>query len=332
MRAERVRLGRLAHLSRLARLARPVHLERTSHAFVRVERLRRDERSGYPAFSTEKPNLPANRAATEFGYPPRFELEAELGQGSMGVVYRARDRESSTLVALKTLTHIEPSALLRFKNEFRALADISHPHVVQLYEMVSEGDHWFFTMELLDGVDFMRWVRRGPTCDSERLRSALQQLASGVLAIHAAGKLHRDIKPSNVQITSEGRVVLLDFGVVGDLVLGGEKPPSDDPILGTPAYMAPEQARGLPAEMASDWYAVGVMMYEALTGRRPFDGRPRDLLFGKPGSHPVRPSALAEGVPAELESLCLSLLQHDPKLRPHGAEILACLTEREGAA
>ncbi len=199
----------------------------------------------------------------EFEGSARFLLEGRLGEGGMGVVYRARDRDSSLPVALKTMAHVEPSALLRFKNEFRALADISHPNVVQLYEMVSEGEHWFFTMELLDGVDFLRWVRRaellapeaerarrcdaglptavderswraasrtssgvvsvvpqapsGRACDIERLRAALRQLAQGVLAIHAAGKLHRDIKPSNVQVTTDGRVVLLDFGVVADL-------------------------------------------------------------------------------------------------------------------
>ncbi|HET7544737.1 MAG TPA: protein kinase [Polyangiaceae bacterium] len=276
--------------------------------------------------------MPANRAATKFGSDPRFVLEAELGRGSMGVVYRARDRESAVPVALKTMTHIEPSALLRFKNEFRALADISHPNVVQLYDMVSEGDQWFFTMELLDGVDFLRWVRHGSVCDCERLRSALQQLASGVLAIHAAGKLHRDIKPSNVQVTSDGRVVLLDFGVVGDIVPNSDRSPSDDPILGTPAYMAPERARGLPADMASDWYAVGVMMYEALTGQLPFAGRPRDILFGGRGLHPPPPSALVDGVSTELDGLCLELLQGDPKLRPLGAEILARLLPREAGA
>src|SRR6186713_551654 len=98
----------------------------------------------------------------------------------MGVVYRAHDRESALPVALKTMAYVEPSALLRFKNEFRALADISHPNVVQLYEMASEGDHWFFTMELLDGVDFLRWVRPSAACDIERLRRALWQLAQGV--------------------------------------------------------------------------------------------------------------------------------------------------------
>ena len=293
----------------------------------------------------------------------------------MGVVYRAHDRESGVPVALKTMSYVEPSALLRFKNEFRALADISHPNVVQLYEMVSEGDHWFFTMELLDGVDFLRWVhhdehealepplliggwnerevtfdsatptldavtlpeassstsgvmsaKREPVssrlCDVARLRPALRQLAQGVAAIHAAGKLHRDIKPSNVQVTTQGRVVLLDFGVVGDLAASREQHRLEDQILGTPAYMAPEQARGVPAGTAADWYAVGVMMYEALTDHLPFDGSPQDILFSKQGTRAMRPSLLVAGVPEDLDSLCMELLNYDARQRPRGDEVL----------
>jgi eukaryotic-like serine/threonine-protein kinase len=271
--------------------------------------------------------LPANRAATQFGSSGRFLLEGRLGQGGMGVVHRARDLESNLLVALKTLTFIEPAALLRFKKEFRALADIAHPNVVQLFEMVSEGDHWFFTMELLDGVDFVRSVRHGATCDVERLWPALAQLAEGVRAIHAAGKLHRDIKPSNVQVTTGGRVVLLDFGVVGDLTPASDQSLLEDQILGTPAYMAPEQARGVPAGPSADWYAVGVMFYEALTNQLPCAFNPRDLLRGKEPTRPVPPSALAEDVPAELDALCMDLLHPNPKRRPSGEEVVARLTE-----
>ena len=273
--------------------------------------------------------MPANRDASEFRGNARFVLEGRLGEGGMGAVYRARDLESSHSVALKTMIHLEPAALLRFKDEFRALADISHPNVVQLYEMVAEGDHWFFTMELLDGVDFMRWVRPGRTCDLDRLRVALQQLAQGVLAIHSAGKLHRDIKPSNVQITSDGRAVLLDFGVVGALSDGRAERHSDDPILGTPAYMAPEQARGAQASLASDWYSVGVMMYEALTDHLPFEGSPHEILFGKQELRVLRPSALAKDVPADLEALCLALLHPDPKRRPCADEVVARLNQGE---
>jgi eukaryotic-like serine/threonine-protein kinase len=269
----------------------------------------------------------------EFEGTERFVLEGRLGEGGMGVVYRARDRESSQPVALKAMTYLEPSALLRFKNEFRALADISHPNVVQLYEMASAGEHWFFTMELLDGVDFLRWVRPSPSnaCDVERLRRALSQLAQGVLAIHAAGKLHRDIKPSNVQITSEGRVVLLDFGVVGELsgALGEARP--EEQILGTPAYMAPEQARGSSAGTSSDWFAVGVMIYEALTNQRPFTGKPREILFAGRRTRVVRPSALAALVPPDLEALCMDLLHPDPTHRPRGEDVVARLNTSLGA-
>jgi serine/threonine protein kinase/tetratricopeptide (TPR) repeat protein len=331
--------------------------------------------------------LSANRASLEFGGTERFVLEGRLGEGGMGVVYRARDTESGLPVALKTMTRVEPAALLRFKNEFRALADISHPNVVQLYEMFSESDHWFFTMELLDGVDFLRWVHRedaeplaltplltpwveargtwdsgAPTldsaslpeatsstsgimsatrqrapsrlCDLERLRPTLLQLAQGVVAIHAAGKLHRDIKPSNVIVTRDARVVLLDFGVVGDLAAARENPRLEDQILGTPAYMAPEQARGAPAGTAADWYAVGVMMYEALTDHLPFDGSPHDILFSKQGTRALCPSAVVSGVPEDLDALCTDLLHPDPRQRPRGEDVLRRLsaTEHSGSA
>ncbi|HEX2670772.1 MAG TPA: AAA family ATPase, partial [Polyangiaceae bacterium] len=139
----------------------------------------------------------------------------------------------------------------------------------------------------------------------------------------------RDIKPSNVQITSDGRVVLLDFGVVGELSDESAQLHSDDPILGTPAYMAPEQARGAQASVASDWYSVGVMMYEALTDHLPFEGSPHELLFGKRELRVLRPSALVEDVPPDLEALCLELLHPDPKLRPGADEVIARLNQGE---
>lgn len=311
-------------------------------------------------------------AAGGFPHTQRFVLEGRLGEGGMGVVYRARDRERGRTVALKTMTHVDPGSLLRFKKEFRALADIMHPSVVDLYELISEGDEWFFTMELVDGVDFLTWVQESaprssqrsgprslvsklttraavaPTLDAstlpegalrerpassrgalsccvkqpDRLRAALRHLAEGVVAIHAAGKLHRDIKPSNVLVTRGGRVVLLDFGVVGDYVPGRSGDPADDALLGTPAYMAPEQAgqgRTLPA---SDFYAIGAMLFEALTDELPFMGTPREILTQKRDLDPPAPSALVDGVPPELDELCVELLSRDPARRPSGEDIL----------
>src|SRR5204863_315991 len=140
----------------------------------------------------------------------RRELSAERLERGMGVVYAARDHVRDEVVALKTLRWTDANAIYRLKKEFRTLADIAHPNLVTLYELVGEGDHWFFTMELVDGGGFLEFVRSAEL-DATRLRAALIQLAQGLTAIHRAGKLHRDLKPSNVRVTPEGRVVILDF-------------------------------------------------------------------------------------------------------------------------
>ena len=137
-----------------------------------------------------------------------------IGEGGMGVVYEAFDAQRRGSVALKTLSRLDAGSVYRLKNEFRALADVSHPNLCRLHELFSEGGQWFFTMELVEGERFDRWVRPGRRRSTEaRLRAALPQLCAAIAAIHAAGKLHRDLKPSNVLVTHEGRVVVLDFGL-----------------------------------------------------------------------------------------------------------------------
>ncbi len=296
----------------------------------------------------------------EFRGTERFAVERRLGTGGFGVVYRAYDRKRGGVIALKTLSRVSDSdALYRFKKEFRSLADIVHPNLVTLYELLSEGEQWFFTMELVEGVNFLEHVRgmrfgdagagssaempsslpTSPgngggsaadlmrmglsghaTADPSRLWTALGQLGEGLRAIHAAGKLHRDIKPSNVLVDGKGRVVLLDFGLVSELSPEGILQSLQ--VVGTPAYMSPEQAAGLPVTSASDWYAVGVMLYEALTGSRPFAGQFLDVLIEKQGTEPPPPSALAPWIPEELDELCRTLLRKDPRDRPEEQEIL----------
>ena len=302
----------------------------------------------------------------------RFQVQERLGAGGYGVVYRALDRQRNAVVALKTLRHVAATALVRFKQEFRALADVSHPNLVTLYELSSHDHQWFFTMELVDGVNFL-WYVRGETYPAEsgptsalppwtssrsdivdvmeddtlstdpsapareegavedaprgtlnlpRLRRSLTQLAEGVLALHDAGKLHRDIKPSNVLVTREGRVVLLDFGLVSELDAAFTL--SAD-LGGTPAYMSPEQVAGLTLTQASDWYNVGAMLYQALTGRLPFSGPPAQVMRRKQDCEPPPPHALAPDVPRDLDELCRDLLRRDPGARPAGREVLRAL-------
>lgn len=279
--------------------------------------------------------------ASEIPRLGRFSIRRTLGQGGMGVVYEAYDQELGALVALKTLRRVSPQALYLFKNEFRALSDLHHPNLVQLYELFYEDGLYFFTMELLQGQDFLSYVRNAPQEEEigettegaappsqgespkalagqlheERLRGALRQLAQGLSALHAAAKIHRDVKPSNVLITEEGRLVLLDFGLVV------EEGQEDRMILGTPHYMAPEQAAGAPLSPRSDWYSVGVMLYQALTGVLPFSGSLLQVMQGKQVQEPPAPSQRAPSVPKDLDALCARLLRRAPGERPSDEEL-----------
>jgi serine/threonine protein kinase len=164
-----------------------------------------------------------------------------------------------------------------------------------------------------------------PQCpaDFDRLQAALRQLVEGVQALHAAGKLHRDIKPSNVLVTGEGRVVVLDFGVATELRRSAEASLQDEGrIVGTAHYMAPEQALDEAPTVASDWYSVGVVLYEALVGRSPFRGSPTQIIEMKMLVDPPAPSACVDGVPEELDALCRALLDREPERRPTGSDIL----------
>ncbi|MDP2389938.1 MAG: serine/threonine-protein kinase, partial [Acidobacteriota bacterium] len=152
-----------------------------------------------------------------------------------------------------------------------------------------------------------------------RLRDAVRGLAEGLSAIHRHGIVHQDVKPANVMVTPSGRVVLLDFGLAKNVAVDVT---ASTQVSGTPAYMSPEQASGRPLSEATDWYAVGVVMYQALTGRLPHSGPLLELLAAKQSTDPPAPSTLAPQIPSELDDLCMDLLRRDPAGRPGVAEIL----------
>jgi serine/threonine protein kinase len=269
----------------------------------------------------------------------RFQVRRRIGSGAFGVVYEAFDPVRNQVVAVKALRHVEPDSLYRFKREFRSLTDIAHRNLVRLYELIAEGDRWLVSMELIRGTTFIEHVRREGSfveepqvmrADIGRLRVALAQLVAGVIALHNAGKLHRDIKPSNVLVADDRRVVLLDFGLIMDT--GTRASDDSTSTSGTPGYMSPEQGGGEPLDPASDWYSVGIMLYEILTGQVPFHGTYVDVINQKRAADVPPPSTIASGIPEDIDALCRDLLRRDPRERPTGDQILQRLALSTPAA
>ncbi len=250
-----------------------------------------------------------------------------IGAGSGGVVYEVEDRQTRQRVALKTLRYGDVDRLYRLKREFRALAEVSHRNVVALHELVVEGTNCFVTMELVGGIDFISYIRGAAADEGEvctRLRETLPQLAQGLQAIHDAGVVHRDIKPSNVIVTSEGRVVILDFGLAS--IAATESTDSlADHIVGTPKYLAPEQAgTGAAPTPAADWYSVGALMFEALVGQPPFAGSVMEILLQKQTGPIPDPTDVADDIPTDLAEICVGLLARDPAKRIDGRALVEC--------
>lgn len=274
-----------------------------------------------------------------------YDLIRQLGQGAGGVVWEARERAKGRRVALKVLARMDPASLLRFKREFRAVEGLTHDHLVSLYSLERyaepEGDVWALVMEFVDGRPFLEWVRGGlpegeplsAHADAiERVRSGLAQLVGALNVLHRARIVHRDVKPSNVLVTREGRVVLLDFGVVSarDSVATGRHRLTED-LVGTVAYSAPEQGDSEPGP-AADLYSVGVMLFEALTGERPFTGPVYAVLVDKRLQSAPTVHEVAPGAHPDLALLADELLSRDPMARPTSAGITARLGYASEAA
>ncbi|MCR9164464.1 MAG: protein kinase domain-containing protein [Nannocystaceae bacterium] len=272
----------------------------------------------------------------------RYTILSRVGRGAVGEVFEAEPPEpGASAVAIKAIRGMSPDALYRFKREFRALADVRHRNVIRLHELMLQGDRLFFSMELIRGLGFAEALcgspRDGtrslhePARDYDKVRDAMRQLAEGVQAIHDAGFLHRDLKPSNVLVEESGRVVILDFGLVRDINPDdGVGVTADGAVLGTPLFMSPEQACGGDIGPASDWYTVGEMLYQLLTGAPPYAGLGLiALLAAKKEELPKLPSERIAGIPPDLQSLCMDLLARDPHKRPSGHEILSRLGSTE---
>jgi serine/threonine protein kinase len=269
--------------------------------------------------------------APELSQLERYEIRRALGSGGIGVVYEAVDRETGATVAIKTLHDVTPDALYRLKREFRLLQGLEHPNVCQHYELFEHAGHWFISMECVRGEHILQAVRDElGDYDEDKLRDALFQLADALCALHTAGLVHRDLKPSNVLVEPSGRVVLLDFGFV-EASAADHSLQRSQTIVGTPVYMAPEQAVQDDVGPPADWYAFGVLMFEALTGQLPHDGDTAlAVMLNKQRFDPPAVSTIAPDVSPDLETLCADLLRIEPARRPPGETVMRKLGRRDG--
>jgi serine/threonine protein kinase len=268
---------------------------------------------------------PSRRPERAFG---DYELLEEVARGGMGVVYKARQRSLGRTVALKMILEgqlASETAVQRFRQEARAAAGLDHPHIVPIYEVGQHDDHHYFTMALVDGTSLSSVVRRGGLPAPAEAAAIVLAVAEAVAYAHAQGIIHRDLKPDNVLLDRQGRPRITDFGLAKS-VEGNVGLTASGQILGTPSYMAPEQALGSSRKIgpAADVYALGGILYFVLTGKAPFTGSSvMEVLYRVMDQAPTPPRQINPEVPPELEAICLKCLEKDPARRYAGAAEMA---------
>ena len=264
-----------------------------------------------------------------------YEILSPLGEGGMGVVYRAFDTRLGRPVALKLLHReqaVDHERKKRFIQEARAASGLNHPHIITIYEIGEEGEHDFIAMEYVAGRSLASLIARQRLSADESLKYAVQ-IADAMSAAHAAGILHRDLKPGNIMVTDQGRIKVLDFGLAkliesaanpDDLTdrdttesgIGALVRTEAGVVLGTAAYMSPEQADGKPADARSDIFSFGVVLYEMVTGRRAFGGASRmATLAAILTKEPDPPSHVVPELSADLEKTIVRCLRKSPDRR-----------------
>ncbi|MFL5243452.1 MAG: protein kinase domain-containing protein [Gemmataceae bacterium] len=284
-----------------------------------------------PPRQTQVPPIQSGDVQTKSSSCPthigRFIIHERAGAGAFGAVYRAYDPQLDREVALKVPQEgilDSPKRVERFLREARAAAQLRHPHIVPVYEAGCDGSQYYIASAFISGTTLARYLEKEKRLDFQTAARIVRDLAEALAYAHGQGIVHRDLKPANVMIDGHGQPHLMDFGLAArqDAL---EKLTHDGAILGTPAYMAPEQAAGHKGEArpASDQYGLGVLLFELLCGQTPFSGPPPVILFNVLNTQPPSPRSLRPYLPRDLETICLKAMAKELEQRYESCDELA---------
>jgi len=270
---------------------------------------------------TKTMETPREELTTGSTFAGRYQIIEELGKGGMGRVYKANDKEVHTKIALKLIKpeiSSDPKTIERFRNELKTARDISHKNVCRMYDLNKEKGSYYITMEYVSGEDLKSFIHRAGQLTIGTAIKIAGQICDGLSEAHKLGVVHRDLKSNNIMIDKEGNVRIMDFGIARSL--SGKGITGAGVMIGTPEYMSPEQAEGKEVDQRSDIYSLGVILYEMVTGKVPFEGEtPLGIAMKHKSELPKNPNELNSQVPEDLSHIILKCLEKDKEKRYQSA-------------
>jgi serine/threonine protein kinase len=270
-----------------------------------------------PDSHTKTVQIPAKEIERGTTIADRYEVMEELGRGGMGNVYRVVDKKINEEMALKLLHPViaaEEKTIERFKNELKLARKITHKNVCRMYDLNEEEGTPYITMEYVRGEDLKSMIRMTGQLSVRRALSIAKQICEGLAEAHRIGVLHRDLKPRNIMVDKEGNARIMDFGIARSLKAEGIT--GDGIMVGTPEYMSPEQVKGEETDERSDIYSLGIILFEMLTGKIPFDGDTSlTIAFKQRTEEPPDPLDFNTQIPEELSTVILKCMEKEKKKR-----------------